>query len=152
MQWEPFNFYFSFVLTSLAYIERKTKINFNTYMEHHLSPILRKAFICVTVINVDPPSPPPPACKVYFSATPKRVIRSRDSRFGWVTVMVTFVRVRLVYTAFSIFRSFYSNPLLITMVSKISHWATVRFWWECKLSRPILAVTNAVRQFNLHVR
>ena len=161
MQWEPFNFYFSFVSTSLAYIERKTKItwdekiNFNIYMEHHLSPILRKAFICVTVINLHsppPPTPPPPACKVYFSATPKRVTRLRDSRFGWVTVMVTFVRVRLVYTAFSIFRSFYSNPLLITMVSKISHWATVRFWWECKLSRPILAVTNAVRQFNLHAR
>ena len=98
------------------------KINFNINMEHQLWPILQKAFICDKtrqcfiwsliqsyVYRLYPflcistlsspmyidfiPAPLPTPVKRIFLPLLKTVIRLRDSRFGWVTVIVTFVRV-----------------------------------------------------------
>ena len=149
-------------------------------MEHQLWPILQKVFICdktrqdnvlfgvlSSPMYVDfiqsyvyrlyprpPPPPPPHACKAYFSATPKdgdtiAWLDLAESQWWWHSLGSVGLHF-VLYSQIALFK-----PAGITMVSKISHWATICFWWECKLSRPILAVTNrtnAVRQFNLHAR
>ena len=154
------------------------KINFNINMEHQLWPILQKVFICdktrqcfiwsliqsyvyrlypvlcISTLSPPPPPPPPHACKAYFSATPKdgdtiAWLDLAESQWWWHSLGSVGLHF-VLYSQFALFK-----PAVITMVSKISHWATICFWWECKISRPILAVTNqtnAVRQFNLHAR
>ena len=145
-------------------------------MEHQLWPILQKPFICdktrqdnvlfgvlSSPMYIDfiqsyvyrlYPRPTPHACKAYFSATPKdgdtiAWLDLAESQWWWHSLGSVGLHF-VLYSQIALFK-----PAVITMVSKISHWATICSWWECKLSRPILAVTNqrnAVRQFNLHAR